>query len=1116
MAIRVALHHVTEYAYDRPVRFSPHVVRLRPAPHSRTPIEAYSLRVTPRDHFVNWQQDPFGNYLARYVFQKPTDKLRIEVSLVADLVTINPFDFFLEEYAEKYPVHYEDAQRRELAPYFELAPTGALFQSLVDAARDSIARPGRRTVDVLVELNQLVQRSLKYDIRMEPGVFAPDETLERKHGSCRDFAWVLVNLLRKLGIAARFVSGYSIQLVPDQKSLEGPQGVSQDIVDLHAWAEAFIPGGGWIGLDATSGLLCGEGHIPLAAGAEPTSAAPVSGSFDWDKNGEDDELKEKFTFHMEVTRIEDRPRPSRSYTEEQWRALLACGYEVDEVLKANDVRLTMGGEPTFVSIDDMEGDEWNTAALGPTKGKLADELVRRLNRQFAVGGLLHHGQGKWYPGEPLPRWAYSCYFRKDKQPIWEDPANFADGTDNGHTFEHALTFIRSLAEKLGVDLANIMPGYEDTWYYLWRERRLPSNVDPLISKVEDETERARLRRVFSNGLKQVVGYALPLRAASYTDGTIVWETGEWFLRDERLYLMPGDSPMGYRLPLDSLPWTAPEDRDDETGDDPFAELPALPSHERLARRRPAARLQSRGEGDAELKEPPVRGESAEGIVRTALCLEPRDGVLHVFMPPLPYLEQYLELAATIEACTKELGLPVRIEGYHPPNDRRLERISVTPDPGVIEVNIHPARDFGEVVDHTERLYEEARLTRLGTNKFMLDGRHTGTGGGNHVVLGGDTPGDSPLLRRPDLLKSIIGYWVNHPSLSYLFSGLFVGPTSQAPRVDEARSDSIYELETAFAALDKFQGNPPHWLVDRIFRNLLVDLTGNTHRSELCIDKLYSPDGPTGRQGLLELRAFEMPPDARMSIAQQMLVRALVAKFWREPYQKPLVRWGTTLHDRFMLPHFVWEDFADVASDLEQSGFPVAAEWYRPHWEFRFPRYGKIASRGLTLELRQAIEPWHVLGEEATGGGTARYVDSSAERVQVLIEGMTDPRHRLLVNGVEVPLHPTGRSGEFVAGVRYKAWKPPSSLHPTLNVDTPLVFDVFDAWSGRAVAGCTYHVSHPGGRANEIYPRNGLEAESRRVARFFPFGHSLPGDKRLLSEKRSLELPLTLDLRRSII
>lgn len=1107
MAIRVALRHRTQYSYDRPVGLSPQVVRLRPAAHCRTAIEAFSLTVEPKPHFINWQQDPFGNYLARLVFPDAVKCFTVDVALVANLVTINPFDFFLEPTSEHFPVEYAEDLKRDLATYLEMAPTGPLFAQLVQKMLTKYALAERRMVDVLVDVNQHLQRTLRYDIRMEPGVFSPEETLERGHGSCRDFAWLLVNLLRKLGIAARFVSGYSIQLVADQQALDGPVGVLKDCTDLHAWAEAYLPGAGWIGLDATSGLWCGEGHIPLACTPDPSAAAPVTGSFDFEPRHEGDEVDCDFSVEMAVSRIEDRPRPTKSYTDGQWQQILDCGARVDAILSACDVRLTQGGEPTFVSVDDMEGDEWNTLAHGPTKAVLADKLIRRLRDCFAPNGVVMHGQGKWYPGEPLPRWAYQLYFRKDGEPVWRDGTLFADTTTAAQDANAARRFIEQLGRRLSVGVDCVIPAHEDVFYYLWRERRLPSNVDPFDSQIDDPIERDRLRRIFEQGLSAIAGYALPLRACHYTDGSFSWETGQWFLRSERLYLLPGDSPMGYRLPLDSLPWATPGDRETIIEPDRFAEPSKLAPHRHYAAQRVLTQRTT--------AESPKESSSAasERTVRTALCVEPRDGILYVFLPPFAALEPYLELIAQLEATASALDMPIRIEGYPPPHHPLLERISVTPDPGVIEVNIHPAKNWSELVTNTTTLYEQARLTRLGTDKFLIDGRHTGTGGGNHVVLGGATPAESPFLRRPDLLLSLVTFFNNHPALSYIFSGLFVGPTSQAPRLDEARSDSLYELEIARQQVEALGSNPPPWHIDRILRHLLTDVSGNTHRAEFCIDKLYSPDTAAGRQGLVELRALEMPPDAQMSCAEQLLIRALVAHFWKAPYRRPLVRWGTTLHDRFALPHFLWEDLVDVLGELAPLGCNITPDLFLPHWEFRFPRLGKVAAGGIEVELRQALEPWHVLGEEVAAGGTARYVDSSAERVQVVVDGMTDPRHVIAVAGRPLPLSPTGRSGQYVAAVRYKAWKPPSSLHPTIDPHVPLVFDIYDTWNQRAIGGCSYHVAHPGGRAFDSFPTNGLEAESRRMARFLAFGHS-PGTFEIAPMIRSLEHPLTLDLRRT--
>jgi uncharacterized protein (DUF2126 family)/transglutaminase-like putative cysteine protease len=1117
MSIHVALNHITQYRYDREVTLSPQQVRLRPAPHCRTRILSYSLRVEPVQHFINWQQDPQGNYLAQLVFPERTRELRVEVDLVAEMAVLNPFDFFLAPYAEHVPLQYEPGEAVELAPYLVRIPPTAMFADYLGR----IERTRTRTIDFLVALNRRVASDIRYLIRMEPGVQTPEQTLERQAGSCRDSSWLLVQLLRHLGLAARFVSGYLIQLVSDVKALEGPSGPSADFTDLHAWCEVYLPGAGWIGLDPTSGLLAGEGHIPLACTPEPSSAAPISGAVD--------ESEVQFEHRMSVTRVWEAPRVTKPYSEAQWRQIEQLGLTLDTEFSRADVRLTMGGEPTFVSVDDPDGAEWNTAATGPNKRRIAAALFHRLREHYAPQGLAHFGQSKWYPDEQLPRWSLNCFWRRDGEPIWSVPELLADEThDYGATPRVAEQFLRGVAERLGVEPRYVFPAFEDTFYYLWREQRLPANVDPLASKLDDPLERARLARVFTQGLERIAGHVLPIARASASP---LWQSGSWFLRARRCYLVPGDSPLGLRLPLDSQPWVAPADYPYTFAPDPMDSVgPLAPHAPPRAVRGAAARTRPPAPERA-----PLPGESAAWIARTALCAEPRNGVLYIFMPPTRCLEDYLELIGAVEATAQAQGQPVMLEGYEPPADPRLNSFRVTPDPGVIEVNVHPSHDWSELVERTHFVYEAARASRLGSEKFMLDGRHTGTGGGNHFVLGGATPADSPFLRRPDLLGSLIAYWHNHPSLSYLFTGLFIGPTSQAPRIDEARNDSLYELELALQQLPQPQpwqaqaGQPreevPPWLTDRLFRNLLIDVTGNTHRAEFCIDKLYSPEGPRGRLGLLELRAFEMPPHPRMSLTQQLLLRSLIARFWKEPYRPSrLARWGTELHDRFMLPYFIERDFRDVLSEQRAAGYELEPEWFAPHFEFRFPRCGDVSILGAHIELRQALEPWHVMGEEGAAAGAVRYVDSSVERMQVHVTGLAPDRFALTCNGRALPLRPTGTVGEFVAGVRYRAWQPASALHPKIGVHSPLTFDLFDTWMQRSLGGCQYHVAHPGGRSYTSFPVNSFEAESRRLARFFRMGHTPASASASAGVRRPKapgggvgaepEFPFTLDLRRA--
>ncbi|MBW0017582.1 MAG: transglutaminase family protein [Mycobacterium sp.] len=1104
MSIKVALEHRTSYTFDRPVRVFPHLVRLRPAPHSRTPIEAYSLRIEPADHFINWQQDALGNFQARLVFPDPMSRLSITVGLIADLKVINPFDFFIEDWAEMWASNqgsgwtYPKELAEDLKPYLrpvdeegEGSGPGELVRAWV---RKFTVPDAIRTIDFLVALNHAINADVAYSLRMEPGVQTPDHTLRTGVGSCRDSAWLLVSILRQLGLAARFVSGYLVQLASDIEALDGPSGPTADFTDLHAWTEVYIPGAGWIGLDPTSGLFAGEGHIPLAATPHPASAAPISGGTE--------PCESVLEFSNTVTRVHEDPRVTLPYTDQAWKTICAVAQSVDERLTAGDVRLTVGGEPTFVSVDNQVDEEWTTAADGPHKRRLASDLAARLKSVWAPQGLVQRGQGRWYPGEPLPRWQIALYWRTDGHPLWTNDALLADPwtPDTSEPRDPvdddaAYQVVAALAEGLGLPLSQVRPAYEDPLSRLAAAVRMPEG-DPVASgddlAGDSDADRSALLARLEAAVATPAAFLLPLHRRADDLG---WASANWRLRRGRIVLLEGDSPAGLRLPLDSISWRPPRASFEV---DPVTVVYALPSPSAAGSGAPAAVV-----------------EDPERAPTTALLAEVRDGLLYIFLPPTDALEHFVDLVARVEAAAAKLGCPVVVEGYGPPPDPRLQSTTITPDPGVIEVNVAPTASFDEQRQQLETLYECARLARLSTESFDVDGTHGGTGGGNHITLGGITPADSPLLRRPDLLVSLLTYWQRHPSLSYLFAGRFVGTTSQAPRVDEGRAEALYELEIAFAEIARLSAGGPGenrakpWVTDRALRHLLTDITGNTHRAEFCIDKLYNPDGPRGRLGLLELRGFEMPPHLRMAMVQSLLVRALVAWFWDEPLRAPLIRHGANLHGRYLLPHFLIHDIADVAADLRAQGIAFETSWLDPFTEFRFPRIGTAVFDGVEIELRGAIEPWNTLGEESTATGTARYVDSSVERLQVRIIGADRHRYLVTCNGYPVPLLATDNPDIHVGGVRFRAWQPPSALHPSITVDGPLQFELIDLTVGTSRGGCTYHVAHPGGRSYDEPPVNAVEAESRRARRFEATGFT-PG-KLDLSDIREKQARISTDI-----
>lgn len=1087
--MRVRIQHSTDYGFGAPSAFGPHLVRLRPAGHTRTHVLSYNLEVEPKGE-ERWQFDPWGNRIVRITW--PGDdykRLRFTVDAVFDIQPINPFNFFIDSRCEHLPFAYPDGLQLELRPFLQHEAVSPRLREFVE----SVPFEGK-TVDYLVALNQHVAATVRYIIRNEAGIQTSEETLTCLSGSCRDSAMLLCDALRARGLASRFASGYLVQLTDEGNLPDEARGVLQDVVDLHAWAEVYVPGAGWIGLDGTSGLLCGEGHIPLACTVNPELAAPISGSTS--------QAADDFAFSMTVERLGHEPRPLKPYDDADWAHIVRAGDHVDELLHGQGIMLTCGGEPTWTSRLHPTLPEWNTEALGPTKLSQGLKLARELSDRLGVGTLSMMRMGKQYPGESLPRWNCQLLWRHDEVPIWRNTDclnRFGEAEASAATLAQAQSFAEAVIARLGIATQPI-EGFEDPWHYAIEEQNLPVDVDPLSFGLDDPEDRRRLTRVLQQGLANAVGVAFPLQMK---EGQ--WVTSEWSFRRGRMYLIPGDSPMGLRLPLNSLAGVAPE----------FIVADASDVQRALRTGNSADDQRASGlQGVQEQSTKPARSAgqlSSNEILRSALCFEPRDGVLHVFLPPLPDADAFLALVDVIEACAEATGIKVALEGYPPPHDPRIASCLVTPDPGVIEVNLPVASSFAEYLASMEIISEAALHSGLTTEKYQLDGRATGSGGGNHLTLGGARVSESPFLMRPRLLGDLLRYTQHHPALSYLFSGLFVGPTSQAPRIDESRLNSLEELEMALSQIPADGDYVAPWTIDRLLRNLVIDVAGNTHRTEICLDKLYSPEGPAGRQGLVEFRAFEMPPNERMAAVQMLLVRAMVARFSLEGYERPLVPWDTRLHDQFMLPHFLWRDMEDIVRDMQRVGVPLESEWFRPFIDYRFPKFGTLQLEDMQVEIRSALEPWPTLGEQTSGSGTARMVDSSLERIQVKARGLIEGRHVLAVNGIELPMHPTGTVGEQVAGIKFRAWQVPVCLQPNIPVHHPLRIDVIDTWGKRSLGACSYHVIHPDGQGFNEPPLTAFEAAARRAQRFSTEGH-MPWPVKLQKARVHPDHPVTLDMR----
>jgi len=1112
--VRLVIQHRSRYLYPRPALLGPQLIRLRPAEHARAHIERYKLVVEP-EHRLHWLRDPHGNHVARVTFKagQTTTALDILVELAVDIRPVNPFDFFIDERVKTVPFRYPDGLDAELAPFLE---TGDPAYRLGKRATELLAAlPARgETMDLLIGLNSAVRSRIAYVIRDEPGVWTPEDTLGNARGSCRDTAVLLVALMRARGVAARFVSGYLVQLTDEGMIPDEPKGVSRDVVDLHAWAEAYVPGAGWIGFDGTSGLLCGEGHIPLAATASPAHAAPLDGT--------SDVAAASVEFSTSIARLGHEARPTAPYPDEIWSELQACGERADRALTAAGLEVWIGGEPTFTSRDDQALPEWQGGALGPDKWRRGRRLAEELRDRLAPGGLILHRTGKHYPGESLPRWALDIIARRGPGPaLWPERAL----TDRA-TIDDARRFGEALASALGV-AAELHAAYEDPWEILRVESSLPVGVDPSAPAADAAEDRRRLGAILERGAASVAGWVLPV-----TKAATGWRTERWKLRRDRLFLLYGDSPVGLRLPLTSITgapppdWAEALDAPDPRRDEPDeAETSLTPQQRQALRLLELSRLaladqvrEDKRGNPAVLDDSAARPADAAAVqrpveplpgIRTALALEPRDGQLWVFLPPVARFSEFCELIGAIDRARVAVGVAVHLEGYGPPPAPDRVRFAVTPDPGVLEVNLPPVASCAEATALHHTVFEAALASGLTAERYLLDGRAAGSGGGNHITIGGPVPERSPWLRDPGLLASLITFAQHHPSLSYLFTGMFVGPTSQAPRIDEARHDALYELELA---LPRLHEAPPTWQVDALLRHLLVDVAGSTHRAEISIDKLFDPQTPHGRQGLVELRAFEMPPHPRMLAAQAILVRALVASFAAEPYRHPLVRWGAELHDRFLLPYFLWHDFEDVLAHVAARGVALPADGYRPFVELRCPLVGAIEVGAARVELRNAIEPWHVLGEEATQRGTARYVDSSVERLELRTIGLDPERYVVAVNHAIAPLRPAAGRDVRVGGVRFRAWCPPHAMHPHLGIHHPLRIDVIDTWGRRGVAGAAYHVWHPEGRAFDAPPLTRVEAEARKSQRFTREGPS-PWPVRARPVAPHPDQPYTLDLRR---
>jgi len=734
--------------------------------------------------------------------------------------------------------------------------------------------------------------------------------------------------------------------------------------------------------------------------------------------------------------------------------LNAQGRLADAKLKAQNLVLTQGGEPTFVPYD-TSAPEWNLAALGPEKLKYARLLAQALVTTQFPGAVILQSFGKHYPGEPLPRWQINIYKSRSGAPLWQDLRRLRLGQDHIAAGDPAMPkqFIAALAKSLGLDDTSL-PAYEDLEAKL---RFISSDETTHLLPRFSRSKRAFVSRPLPDDINEKwqayfepAGWVLPLEHNGEQ-----WSTGEWILPEgDDLTLFPGDSPVGLRLPLHRLP---------------------------------------------------------EGAIRRGLSVELRDSELIVFLPPLPSFACFAELVRAIETLAHKLNLPpLRLEGYTPPRDDELESMALTSDPGVLEVNLPPADNWPDFERFIRGLYKSAESIGMRALKYQISGRQVSTGGGAHIVLGGPDLDHNPFIERPNLLSSFLRFLQQHPSLSYAFSGLFIGPSSQAPRIDESAFELPYEMEIALRGIENMSAPGQPWMIDAILRNLLMDWNGNTHRAELSVDKFYNINTGNGRSGLIEFRAFEMVPEPEPLLAANVLLRALTACFAEKPFTQPLVDWREALHDKFMLPYFLREDLHRVIAYLNQHGFSFEQDVFAAQLDFRFPLVTQFSARGVNFTLRHAIEPWPVMGEHE---GTGRVVDSTTDRLELLAEGDLAKAGLIVsVNGWRMPLQKVN-DNVAVAGIRYRLFDNPWGLQPHINAHSPLNVVVIEQASNKVLHAFDYVNWKLLGQYNGL-PTNQYEARARVAGRLVARADlvgSQPTVKVLPATPKTL---YTLDLRRS--